>query len=62
MEYNFISGYHIREAGSNAIEELALLFQCNRFIEHAVDRGLNIDDFCSRISFFFNGHNYFLKK
>jgi len=58
-----ISGYHIREAGSNAIEELAFTFSnAIAYIEHAVDRGLNIDDFCSRISFFFNGHNYFFEE
>lgn len=53
-----ISGYHIREAGSNAVQELAFtLSNAIAYIQAALDRGLNIDDFASRLSFFFNSHN-----
>jgi methylmalonyl-CoA mutase N-terminal domain/subunit len=49
-----ISGYHMREAGSNAIQELAFTFaNAIEYIETCVDRGLNIDDFAPRLSFFF---------
>lgn len=53
-----ISGYHIREAGSTAIEELAFtLADGFAYIEDAIDRGLDVDDFAPRLSFFFNCHN-----
>ena len=58
-----ISGYHIREAGSNAIEELAFTFSnAIAYVESATDRGLDINNFASRISFFFNCHNYFFEE
>ena len=49
-----ISGYHIREAGSNAIQELAFTFaDAIEYINTCVDRGLDIDNFAPRLSFFF---------
>lgn len=53
-----ISGYHIREAGSNAIQELAFtLANAKAYVQAALDRGLDINIFGRRISFFFNAHN-----
>ncbi|MDY6817985.1 MAG: methylmalonyl-CoA mutase family protein [Halobacteriales archaeon] len=53
-----ISGYHIREAGSTAVQELAFtLADGFAYIEDALDRGLDIDAFAPRLSFFFNSHN-----
>jgi methylmalonyl-CoA mutase N-terminal domain/subunit len=53
-----ISGYHIREAGSNAAQELAFtLANGKAYIEAAMAKGLNIDVFAKRLSFFFNAHN-----
>jgi methylmalonyl-CoA mutase, N-terminal domain len=53
-----ISGYHIREAGSTAVQELAFtLADGFHYIERCLDRGLNIDRFAPRLSFFFNAHN-----
>jgi len=58
-----ISGYHIREAGSTAIQELAFTFSnAISYIESAIEKGLNVDDFASRISFFFNSHNHFFEE
>lgn len=58
-----ISGYHIREAGSTAAQELAFtLADGFAYVEACLDRGLNIDDFASRLSFFFNVHNDFLEE
>ena len=58
-----ISGYHIREAGSTAAQELAFtLANGFTYIEHAMDAGLNIDDFASRLSFFFNSHLDFFEE
>ena len=58
-----VSGYHIREAGSNAIEELAFTFSnAIAYVESAINRGLDINDFGARISFFFNCHNYFFEE
>ena len=58
-----VSGYHIREAGSNAVEELAFTFSnAIAYVQSAINRGLNINDFGSRISFFFNCHNYFFEE
>jgi len=53
-----ISGYHIREAGSNAVQELAFtLYDGIAYVEAAVERGLEVDDFAPRLSFFFASHN-----
>jgi methylmalonyl-CoA mutase N-terminal domain/subunit len=53
-----ISGYHIREAGSTAVQELAFtLADGFGYVEDGVDRGLDVDDFAPRLSFFFNSHN-----
>jgi len=53
-----ISGYHIREAGSTAVEELAFtLADGFGYVEDAMDRGLDVDEFAPRLSFFFNCHN-----
>ena len=53
-----ISGYHIREAGSTAVQELAFTLADGRhYVEQCLDRGLNVDDFAPRLSYFFNAHN-----
>jgi methylmalonyl-CoA mutase N-terminal domain/subunit len=53
-----ISGYHIREAGSTAVQELAFtLADGIHYVEQCVERGLEIDRFAKRLSFFFNAHN-----
>jgi methylmalonyl-CoA mutase N-terminal domain/subunit len=53
-----ISGYHIREAGSTAVQELAFtLADGLAYVEEAMKRGLDVDDFAPRLSFFFNAHN-----
>ncbi|MFX0180307.1 MAG: methylmalonyl-CoA mutase [Candidatus Hodarchaeota archaeon] len=53
-----ISGYHIREAGSTAVQELAFtLADGFAYVEAAMERGLDVDDFAPRLSFFFNSHN-----
>lgn len=53
-----ISGYHIREAGSNALQELAFtLYDGIAYVESVLERGLKIDDFAPRLSFFFAAHN-----
>lgn len=58
-----ISGYHIREAGSTAAQELAFtLANGLTYVQAAVDRGLNVDDFGKRLSFFFNCHNNFFEE
>ena len=58
-----ISGYHIREAGSTAVQELAFtLGDGIEYVRWAVKRGLNIDDFAPRLSFFFNAHNDFFEE
>jgi len=58
-----ISGYHIREAGSTAAQELAFtLADGFAYIEAALERGLDIDDFAPRLSFFFNSHNDFFEE
>jgi methylmalonyl-CoA mutase, N-terminal domain len=58
-----ISGYHIREAGSNAVQELAFtLMNGFTYVEAAVERGLDVDDFASRLSFFFNAHIDFFEE
>jgi methylmalonyl-CoA mutase N-terminal domain/subunit len=58
-----ISGYHIREAGSTAVQELAFtLADGIGYVQAAVDRGLDPDDFGPRLSFFFNVHNDFIEE
>ncbi|MGA8161095.1 MAG: methylmalonyl-CoA mutase family protein [Acidobacteriaceae bacterium] len=58
-----ISGYHIREAGSTALQELAFtLYDGIEYVEWALRRGLAIDDFGPRLSFFFNSHNDFFEE
>ena len=58
-----ISGYHIREAGSTAVQEVAFtLADGLTYVQAALDRGLKIDDFAPRLSFFFNVHNDFLEE
>ncbi|TMM25341.1 MAG: methylmalonyl-CoA mutase [Actinobacteria bacterium] len=58
-----ISGYHIREAGSNAIQELAFtLADGFAYVDAAIERGLDIDDFAPRLSFFFNAHVDFFEE
>ncbi len=58
-----ISGYHIREAGSTAVQELAFTFaNAIAYIEAAVQAGLAVDSFAPRLSFFFNAHSDFLEE
>ena len=58
-----ISGYHIREAGSTAVQELAFtLGDGLEYVRAAMDRGLEIDKFAARLSFFFNAHNDFFEE
>ena len=58
-----ISGYHIREAGSTAVQELAFTVGDGvEYVKWAVKRGLKIDDFAPRLSFFFNAHNDFFEE
>ena len=58
-----ISGYHIREAGSTAAQEIAFtLANGLTYVQAAVDRGLDVDSFAGRLSFFFNVHNNFLEE
>jgi methylmalonyl-CoA mutase N-terminal domain/subunit len=58
-----ISGYHIREAGSNAVQELAFtLANGFAYIDACIERGLNVDDFAPRLSFFFNAHVDFFEE
>jgi len=58
-----ISGYHIREAGSTAIQELAFTLRDGiEYVEDSLRRGLAIDDFAPRLSFFFNAHNDFFEE
>jgi len=53
-----ISGYHIREAGATAVQELAFTLRNGiEYVQWAVDRGLKVDEFAPRLSFFFNSHN-----
>ncbi|HZJ10957.1 MAG TPA: methylmalonyl-CoA mutase family protein, partial [Trueperaceae bacterium] len=63
--FNFISvsGYHIREAGSNAVQELAFtLADGLHYVRKAIERGLDVDEFAPRVSFFFNVHNDFFEE
>ena len=58
-----ISGYHIREAGSTAVQEVAFtLANGIAYVEAAIAAGLDVDDFSRRLSFFFNAHNDFLEE
>jgi methylmalonyl-CoA mutase, N-terminal domain len=58
-----VSGYHIREAGSTAVQELAFTLRDGiEYAEWAVERGLKIDEFAPRLSFFFNAHNDFFEE
>ncbi|HSS18462.1 MAG TPA: methylmalonyl-CoA mutase family protein [Pyrinomonadaceae bacterium] len=58
-----ISGYHIREAGSTAVQEVAFtLADGITYVEAAVNAGLDVDDFAPRLSFFFNAHNNLLEE
>jgi methylmalonyl-CoA mutase, N-terminal domain len=58
-----ISGYHIREAGSTAIQEVAFTFAHGiAYVQAAIDAGLDVNQFGQRISFFFNAHNDFLEE
>jgi methylmalonyl-CoA mutase N-terminal domain/subunit len=61
--YISVSGYHIREAGSTAVQELAFtLADGIEYVKWALERGLDIDDFAPRMSFFFNLHNDFFEE
>ncbi|MEO5975064.1 MAG: methylmalonyl-CoA mutase family protein [Ilumatobacteraceae bacterium] len=58
-----ISGYHIREAGSTAVQELAFtLSNAIAYVQAAIDAGLDVDEFAPRLSFFWNGHNNFFEE
>ena len=58
-----ISGYHIREAGSTAVQEVAFtLANASAYVQSAIDAGLDVNSFGQRISFFFNAHNNFLEE
>ena len=58
-----ISGYHIREAGSTAVQEVAFTFaNAIAYVQAAVDRGLDLDKFAGRLSFFFAAHNNFFEE
>jgi methylmalonyl-CoA mutase N-terminal domain/subunit len=58
-----ISGYHMREAGSTAVQEVAFtLANGMTYVQAALDRGLDVDKFAGRLSFFFNAHNNFLEE
>lgn len=58
-----VSGYHIREAGSTAVQEIAFtLADGIAYVQAAIDAGLDVDSFADQISFFFNAHNNFLEE
>ncbi len=58
-----ISGYHIREAGSDAVQEVAFTLSDGiAYVQAAIDAGLDVDDFAPRLSFFFNVHNNFIEE
>src|SRR4051812_29137650 len=58
-----VSGYHIREAGSTALQELAFTVRDGiEYVQYAIDAGLDVDDFAPRISFFFNSHSDFFEE
>ena len=58
-----ISGYHIREAGSTALQELAFTLRDGiEYIDYSIRNGMDVDDFAPRLSFFFNSHNDFFEE
>ncbi|MCC6130554.1 MAG: methylmalonyl-CoA mutase, partial [Acidobacteria bacterium] len=58
-----ISGYHIREAGSTALQELAFTLRDGmEYVQYGMDAGLDVDEFAPRLSFFFNAHNDFFEE
>jgi methylmalonyl-CoA mutase N-terminal domain/subunit len=58
-----ISGYHIREAGSTALQELAFTLRDGiEYVQYGIDAGLDVDDFAPRLSFFFNAHSDFFEE
>jgi len=58
-----ISGYHIREAGSTAVQEVAFtLANAIAYVDAAIKAGMEVDDFASQLSFFFNAHNHFFEE
>ncbi len=58
-----ISGYHIREAGSTALQELAFTLRDGvEYVKYGIDAGMKVDDFAPRLSFFFNSHNDFFEE
>jgi len=58
-----VSGYHIREAGATALQELAFTLRDGvEYVQYGVDRGLDLDEFVPRLSFFFNAHNDFFEE
>ena len=58
-----VSGYHIREAGATALQELAFTLRDGiEYVQYGVDAGLDVDDFAPRLSFFFNAHNDFFEE
>ncbi|RLL48136.1 methylmalonyl-CoA mutase [Oceanobacillus piezotolerans] len=58
-----ISGYHIREAGSNAVQEVAFTIANGMaYVDAAIESGLEVDDFAPRLAFFFNAHNNFFEE
>ncbi len=58
-----ISGYHIREAGSTALQELAFTLRDGmEYVQYGIDAGLDVDDFAPRLSFFWNSHNDFFEE
>jgi len=58
-----ISGYHIREAGSTALQELAFTLRDGvEYVKYGIDAGLDVDEFAPRLSFFFNAHNDFFEE
>jgi len=58
-----ISGYHIREAGATAVQELAFtLANAIAYVQAAIDTGMEVDDFAPRLSFFFNAHNHLFEE
>jgi methylmalonyl-CoA mutase N-terminal domain/subunit len=58
-----VSGYHIREAGATALQELAFTLRDGiEYVQYGIDAGLDVDDFAPRLSFFFNSHSDFLEE
>jgi len=58
-----VSGYHIREAGATALQELAFTLRDGvEYVQYGVNRGMDVDEFVPRISFFFNAHNDFFEE